>query len=61
MGKLLSGASGALIFCSIVKSFLQTQDYEFRNPENSLFLLHSDLQAVFESFDGSIYVDQDLS
>lgn len=61
MGKSLQGASGALIFCSIVKSFLQTQDYEFRNPENWLFLLHSNLQAVFESFDGSMLVSGILS
>ncbi|WP_082281143.1 SpoIIE family protein phosphatase [Leptospira kirschneri] len=61
MGKSLQGASGALIFCSIVKSFLQTQDYEFRNPENWLFLLYSNLQAVFESFDGSMLVSGILS
>ncbi|WP_078123654.1 SpoIIE family protein phosphatase [Leptospira alexanderi] len=61
MGKSLQGASGALIFCSVVKSFLQTQDYEFRNPENWLFLLHSNLQAVFESFDGSMLVSGILS
>ncbi|MDI7220404.1 SpoIIE family protein phosphatase [Leptospira santarosai] len=61
MGKSLQGASGALIFCSIVKSFLQTQDYEYRNPENWLFLLHSNLQAVFESFDGSMLVSGILS
>lgn len=61
MGKSLQGASGALVFCSIVKSFLQTQDYEFRNPENWLFLLYRNLQAVFESFDGSMLVSGILS
>nr|WP_244284616.1 SpoIIE family protein phosphatase [Leptospira barantonii] len=61
MGKSLQGASGALIFCSIVKSFLQTPDYEFRNPENWLFLLYRNLQAVFESFDGSMLVSGILS
>lgn len=61
MGKSLQGASGALIFCSIVKSFLQTTDYEFRNPENWLFLLYRNLQAVFESFDGSMLVSGILS
>ncbi|AOP36011.1 stage II sporulation protein E [Leptospira tipperaryensis] len=61
MGKSLQGASGALIFCSIVKSFLQTPDYEFRSPENWLFLLYKNLQAVFESFDGSMLVSSILS
>ncbi|RHX86663.1 SpoIIE family protein phosphatase [Leptospira stimsonii] len=61
MGKSLQGASGALVFCSIVKSFLQTPDYEFRSPENWLFLLYKNLQAVFESFDGSMFVSSILS
>ncbi|MBM9577194.1 SpoIIE family protein phosphatase [Leptospira sp. 201903070] len=61
MGKSLQGASGALIFCSIVKSFLQTPDYEFRSPENWLFHLYKNLQAVFESFDGSMLVSSILS
>ncbi|XDD51978.1 SpoIIE family protein phosphatase [Leptospira sp. WS92.C1] len=61
MGKSLQGASGALVFCSIVKSFLQTSDYEFRSPENWLFLLYKNLQAVFESFDGSMLISAILA
>ncbi|MBM9501738.1 SpoIIE family protein phosphatase [Leptospira sp. 201903071] len=61
MGKSLQGASGALVFCSIVKSFLQTPDYEYRSPENWLFLLYKNLQTVFECFDGSMLVSSILS
>lgn len=61
MGKSIQGASGALIFCSIVKSFLQTPDYPDRSPENWLFLLYKNLQAVFQSLDGSMFVSAVLA
>ncbi|MBX7057721.1 MAG: GAF domain-containing protein [Leptospirales bacterium] len=56
MGKSIQGAGGALVLASAIRTLLEREPEPEDSPEQWLSQAYSELDAVFQNFDGSMYV-----